>query len=102
MCLKLEGLRPLDKVLRFAVETNAATLEVTSVSIVEVDNAGNPVQVYHIPLGQRQDRRVTVLQARPIELTPPLVEPLAKIEEIAEPETHGTKTKNDKADTGTQ
>ena len=102
MCLKLEGLRPVDKVLRFAVETSAATLEVTTVSVVEVDRAGNPVAVYQVPLEHRRQTKITVLQAPPIALAPPAVEPLAKNEEIAEAETNGTRAQIAKTDTGTK
>jgi hypothetical protein len=99
LCLKLDGLRPPDKVLRFAVETSPATLEVIAVSVVEVDTAGNPVGVYRVPLQQRQERKITILQAKPVELAPPAVEPLTNIEEIAESEMHGTKEELAKAAT---
>jgi hypothetical protein len=84
MCLKLEGLRPLDTILRLAVETNPATLEVSAISVVEVDKASNPIAVYAIPLVRPQSSKVTVMQAKPVELAPPQIEPLQKIEEIAE------------------
>ncbi len=82
MCLELEGLRPLDNVLRLAVETSPMTLEVITVSVVEVDTARNPIATYQIPLRHRAAQPVTLLQAKPVELAPPQVEPLATIEEI--------------------
>jgi len=102
LCLQLEGIRPLDKVLRFAVETSPATLEVTAVSVVEVDKAGSPVGVYEIPLKQRQESNVAVLQAPPVELPSPAIELLTKIEEIAESEMNGTRAQSAKANTGTK
>ena len=76
MCLQLEGFRPPDGVLRIAVETSPATLEVTSVGVVEVDDAGNPINVYYVTLSQTHTSNITVMHAEPIELAPPLVEPL--------------------------
>lgn len=101
MCLEIEGFRPLDGVLRIAVETSTGTLEVTAVSVVEVDDAGNPLAACAIPLGQRQTRNITVIQAKAVELAPPQLEPLAKIEEVGEVETNAaTEDEDTKADTG--
>jgi len=103
MCFEIEGLRPLDNILRLAVETNPAMLEVSMISVVEADDAGNPVAVYSVPLEQPQARNITVMQTRPVELPPPQLEPLAKIEEVVESETHGTERQQiAKADTGSK
>lgn len=87
MCLELEGFRAPDGVLRIAVETSPATLEVVTVSVVEVDDAGNPIAVYHVPLTQPQVSKITVIHTEPIELAPPIVEPLANVVELGESET---------------
>jgi hypothetical protein len=99
-CLELDGFRPPDGVLRIAVETSPATLEVTFVSVVEVDDAGNPIGVYVVPLGQRQTRKITVIHAKPIELAPPQLEPLAKIEEVGEKTNAAAEDEDTKTDTG--
>lgn len=106
MCLELEGLRPSDNVLRIAVETSRMTLEVTHVSVVEVDTAGNPIGAYLIPPVQRTAAPVVVITPQtapptaPVELAPPPIEPLEKIEEVAEAESqNGEETKGPKADT---
>lgn len=83
-CLALEGLRPPDNALRLAVETSPVTLEVIAISVVEVDTAGNPINVYQIPATQRLAPVVPITQAKPVELAPPQVEPLDKIEKVAE------------------
>lgn len=98
MCLSLDGLRPPDNVLRLAVEISPSTLEVTTISVVEVDTAGNAIGVFEIPAEKIQAPKVTVMQAKPVELAPPLVEPLTTIEEIAE--SNAEENKVSKTDTG--
>jgi hypothetical protein len=85
-CLALEGLRPPDNFLRIAVETSPVTLEVTTISVVEVDTAGNAINVYQIPTTQRLATVVPITQAKPVELAPPQIEPLVNIKEVVEEE----------------
>lgn len=101
MCLQIEGLRPVDNILRLAVETSPATLEVSTVTVVEVDDAGNPLAVYAIPLAQPPASNITIMQAKPVELEPPQIEPLQKIEEIADAEKRANEPVT-KADTGSE
>jgi hypothetical protein len=75
--LHIEGLRPIDKILRLAVEPDAA--EVCRVTFVEVDEAGNVTETYRIPLDA--GRKVTLLQAKPVDLPTPPLEPLKSEEE---------------------
>jgi hypothetical protein len=101
-CLQLEGLRPLDTILRLAIETSPATLELSTISVVEVDDIGNPLAVYAIPLEKPQVRTaITVMQAKPVELAPPQIEPLEKIEEIADSEKRANESLT-KTDTGSE
>lgn len=102
LCFELEGLRPPDNVLRIAVETSHITLEVVNVSVVEVDDVGNPIGVYSVPLTKPQISNITVLQAKPVELEPPSIAPLTSIEKVRKSETNGTKEKIATADTGTE
>ncbi len=70
-----EGLlRPLDKVFRIAVETDAQG-ETKEICWVEVDNAGNVTNSYVIP-PIPEKLNVTPAQPAPIELPPPTVEAL--------------------------
>lgn len=102
MCLRLDGLRPLDTILRLAIETSPATLELSTISVVEVDNIGNPLAVYTIPLEKPQVvRTITVMQGKPVELAAPQIEPLEKIEEIANSEKRANESLT-KTDTGSE
>jgi hypothetical protein len=67
-------LRPIDKIFRIAVEADPQG-ETTDISWVEVDDAGNVTNSYVIPpaIGKTN---VAPVQAAPIELPPPTVEPL--------------------------
>ncbi len=79
LCLEIEGLRPIDNILRLAVETDA-TREVSAVTLVELDDAGNALSVYPVPLdGVIQN--VTPIQAPTVDLPPVIAEPLANEEE---------------------
>jgi hypothetical protein len=81
-------LRPIDKIFRIAVEADAQG-ETTDISWVEVDDAGNVTNSYVIPpaIGKTN---VTPVQAAPIELPPPIVEPLR----IDLPDSEAKKKKN--------
>jgi hypothetical protein len=91
-CLELEGMRPPDNILRLAVETSPVTLEVSSVSVVEVDTAGNPIAVFSIPQVSRSAPSVLTLQSPPVELAPPVIEPLTNIREISGAEIDNAQT----------
>jgi len=69
----------LDKILRLAVETDALH-EVSAITFVETDDAGNVTESYIIPFDVRQER-ITSLQAKPIDLPPPILEPASNEEE---------------------
>jgi hypothetical protein len=72
--LPIEGLRTLDKILRLAIETDSQR-EVTSVTLVEMDQSGQATEKYSIPFDVIQSN-VEPLQVKPIDLPPPTVEPL--------------------------
>jgi hypothetical protein len=88
LAFQIGGLRLIDSVLRFAVETDANG-EVENVFLIEMDTAGNVTESYRIPLNG-QAVNVTPLQPKPIELGPPQVEPLAA-EETEAKENNGRK-----------
>ena len=75
-------LRPVDKIFRIAVEADRQG-ETTDISWVEVDDAGNVTNSYVIPpvVGKSN---VAPVQAAPIELPPPSVEPLQNEQQKAE------------------
>lgn len=73
-CFDIDGLRPLDRILRFAVESDV-TREVSTVTLVEVDEARNPTGTYVIPPLGTKLSNVTPLEAKPVELPPVTLEP---------------------------
>ncbi len=75
LCLAIEGFRPIDKILRMAVEVDDTTREVSAVTVVEVDDADNVIGTFGIPF-DAQPSTVTPIQAKPVDLPPPTVEPL--------------------------
>ena len=76
--LQIEGLRPLDKILRLAIEPDAE--QVCRVTFVETDEAGNVTETYPIPY-EVELGKITPLQARPVDLPPLTLEPLTSDEE---------------------
>jgi len=75
--LPIEGIRTLDKILPLAIETDSQR-EVSSVTLVEMDQSGQATEKYTIPFDVTQGN-VEPLQTKPINLPPPTVEP--RIEE---------------------
>jgi hypothetical protein len=75
-------LRPVDKIFRIAVEADPQG-ETTDISWVEVDDAGNVTNSYVIPPVVGKSNLAPV-QAAPIELPPPSVEPLQNEQQKAE------------------
>jgi hypothetical protein len=85
--LQIEGLRPVDKVLRLAVEPDRT--EVCRVTFVEMDEAGNVTETYRIPLVV-EEAKVTPLQAKPVDLPAPPLEPLKpEAEEVGQKRREG-------------
>ncbi len=76
----IEGLRPLDKILRLAVETDA-TREVSNITFVEMDEAGNVTETFSIPFDAERGN-VTPLQAKAVSLPAPTLEPVKKDDEL--------------------
>jgi hypothetical protein len=85
LCLALDlggDITALDGVLRLAVEIS--NLEVSTVTLVEMDSDGNPVDSYLIPFDEG-DTNVVSIEAPPSIVTPPAIaEPLQKEEEKKE------------------
>jgi hypothetical protein len=67
--------RDLDKILRIAVETDREG-RVSTVKLVELDNAGEATGVYLIPFGVPATR-VTPLEAKPVHVEPVELQPIA-------------------------
>jgi hypothetical protein len=82
--LDIEGLRPIDKILRLAVETGS-TREVSSVTLVEVDEAGNVTETYVVPFADADAGKVSQLQAKAVTLPAPTLEPIDNKEEKEQP-----------------
>lgn len=87
LALKLDGLRPIDTILRFAVETDAER-QVTGIILVESDEVGNVTNVYAIPVvAATAKSNIVPAQSAPIDLPAPTLEPLEKPQEQAEDRT---------------
>ena len=77
LALELDGVRLLDQILRLAVEVDPKTREVSSVTLVEMDQAANLTGTYAIPF-EAQTPSVTPLRREGVKLPPPPIEPLKK------------------------
>jgi hypothetical protein len=77
-----DGLRPLDKILRIAIETDRAG-RVSTAKLVELDEVGQATGVYLIPLVATRPN-VTPLEGKSIHLDPPALEPLNDKEQSTE------------------
>lgn len=89
--LDIDGLRPLDKILRIAVETDREG-QVSAVKLVELDEAVNPTGIYLIPFDAAPSK-VIPIETSPVDLPPVALEPIKDVEE--------EKKKKKKADDGT-
>jgi hypothetical protein len=78
-------LRPLDKILRIAIETDREG-RVSSAKLVELDEAGEATGVYLIPFGAAQSN-VVPLESKAVHLEPISVEPLVNEESQGEKKT---------------
>jgi hypothetical protein len=79
--LDIEGLRPLDKILRLAVETGASR-DVSAVTLVEVDEGGNVTETFAIPFNAEiETGKISSLQAKPVNVPPPTLEPINTTQE---------------------
>src|SRR5271157_128475 len=67
------GLRPIDKILRLAVETDEQG-EATDITLVEVDEVGNVTNSYVIPAAVAKSN-VIPAQTPAIDVQPPVVDP---------------------------
>jgi hypothetical protein len=80
MLLQMEGLPPVDKTLRLAVEVDRGTRQVSGVSFVEMDDASNITETFAIPFDV-EPGSVIPMQVQPVNLPPPTIEPLKTAEE---------------------
>jgi hypothetical protein len=71
-----QDFRPLDKILRIAIETDREG-RVSSAKLVELDEAGEATGVYVIPFGAARPN-VVPLESKAVHLEPITVEPIAK------------------------
>lgn len=72
--LDIQGLRPLDKILRLAVETGASR-DVSAVTLVEVDDKGNVTETFGIPfISEIETVKVSQLQSKAVDVPPPTLE----------------------------
>ena len=81
------GFHSLDGVLRLAVETN--NLEVSTVTLVEMDGDGNPLDSYQIPFNEGESNLVSIQTPPPVDLPPVVAEPLKKEDEKKRERGHG-------------
>lgn len=86
LAFDIEGVRPLDAILRIAVETFPDG-EVSAVSVVEMDTAGSVTGTYCIPMDFELSN-VTPMKAKPVELPAPNLEPIEH-EQQKENDDHG-------------
>jgi hypothetical protein len=91
--LKLDGLPPIDKLLRIAVETNAEG-DTTDITLVELDEVGNVTNSYVIPK-VIPATNVIPAQAPAIEVLPPRVEPKKTAEQKQQEAQQIKKKKNE-------
>jgi hypothetical protein len=88
LCLALDtGFHDMDGVLRLAVETDDTT-EVSAVTLVEMDNGGNPRESYQIAFDEG-DSNVVSIQTPPVDLPPVIAEPLKKEDGEKRKKDHG-------------
>lgn len=80
-----QDLRPLDKILRIAIETDTEG-RVSSAKLVELDEAGEATGVYLIPFGAVRPN-VVPLESKAIHLEPIIVEAITKEEPQIEKKT---------------
>jgi len=74
-----KDLRPLDKILRISVETDREG-RVSTVKLVELDEAGGATGVYLIPFAVTPSKIVPI-ESKPIEVEAPAVEPIGTEEQ---------------------
>ena len=86
-----EGLRPLDRILRLAIETDSEG-RASTVKLVELDEAGEATGVYLIPFGVA-DRNAIPLESKPIHLEPLKLEPRGHEEREKQARKKKTKTR---------
>lgn len=79
LILDIEGIRSIDNILRIAVETYPNG-EASDISVVEMDKAGFVTGTYQIP-EEVEISNVTPLQAKPVDLPAPTLEPIVDSQE---------------------
>lgn len=79
LILDIEGIRSIDNILRIAVETYPNG-EASDISVVEMDKAGVVTGTYRIP-ELIEVSNVTPLQAKPVDLPAPTLEPIEAVQE---------------------
>jgi hypothetical protein len=77
--LAIDGLAPIDTILRLAVEPDV-TREVGTVTLVEMNEDGRPTNGYVVPFDIARGQVLT-FETKPAQLPPPRVEPIANEEE---------------------
>ncbi len=87
LCLEIEGLQPIDSILRLAVQTDG-TREASSVTLVEMDVGGNPTATWVVPFDGLASN-VTPIQTPPVDLPPVLAEPLTTEEQQEQKKENG-------------
>lgn len=85
LCLEIDGLPPIDNILRLAIETDAVTREVSRVTLVEMNSAGEPTGVWEIP-DESTATNVIPIQTPPIDLPPAVATPIVASEQEQEGE----------------
>jgi hypothetical protein len=78
----IEGIRIIDKILRVAIETYSNG-ETATISVVEMDKGGVVTGTYTIP-AEIEVSNVMPLQAKPVDLPAPTLEPIEDSQEKEE------------------
>lgn len=91
LSLALEGMPPIDRVLRLAVETGPDR-EVAAVTLVECDEQGDVKNAYSIPL-RRENVNVVIMQAPAVDLPPVVAQPLPEHSEQKKNKDDGINSK---------
>lgn len=91
LILDIEGIRPLDKILRLAVETDRVG-QIATVKLVELDTAGTPTGIYLVPFDIARSN-VIPLETKPIDLPAIELPPLNDEQALSDEERQRQKKK---------
>jgi hypothetical protein len=94
LALQLEEIPSLHRLFRLSEDINNKTLETSKVVLVELTKKGTAMRWYDVPL--RETSNVAIIQAPPVNLPQPVVEPVKEAEKKEKLEAHEAKERNAK------